>query len=76
MLPILGKSRRKVFSGLLLLLVLLATFYGAQLLARQKGPARAEGLATFGQIAAVTGGELLLLNPPPSMMYLPSVMNQ
>ena len=68
------KSIQMIMASLMLLLILSLAIFGAQLLRASQASARAPDLATIQQIAAVTGGEqLLLTGSTGTVIYLPTI---
>jgi hypothetical protein len=67
------KPIRVILTSLLLLLILTMALFSVQALAASQESARAPDLATNQQIAAITGGEQLLLEETETLIYLPTI---
>ena len=69
------KPIRMILASLLLLLILVMAFFGAQVLASNQASARAPDFVTVQQIAAIKGGEQLLFGCC-FTNYLPTIYNE
>ena len=74
MIKLSRKPMRMILASLLLLLILTLALFGAQTLASSQASARAPDFVTIQQIAAITGGEqLLLMDTLGRTIYLPTI---